>query len=78
MGLSPGLGRHPGGGHGNPLKYSCHGNPMDRRARRATVYGVVKQQSTHSGGTVDRGGQFSCEHQNRGLGFMHRPSGGQS
>ena len=28
MGLIPGLERHPGGGHGNPLKYSCLENPM--------------------------------------------------
>ena len=26
----PGLGRYPGGGHGNPLQYSCLENPMDR------------------------------------------------
>ena len=26
----PGLGRSPGGGDGNPLQYSCLGNPMDR------------------------------------------------
>ena len=30
MGLIPGLGRSPGGGNGNPLQYSCLGNPMDR------------------------------------------------
>ena len=30
--LIPGLGRPPGGGHGNPLQYSCLQNPMDRRA----------------------------------------------
>ena len=29
-GLMPGLGRSPGGGHGNPLQDSCLGNPMDR------------------------------------------------
>ena len=29
-GLVPGLGRCPGGGHGNPLQYSCLENPMDR------------------------------------------------
>ena len=29
----PGLGRSPGGGHGNPLQYSCLENPMDREAR---------------------------------------------
>ena len=31
MGLIPGPGRSPGGRHGNPLQYSCQGNPMDRR-----------------------------------------------
>ena len=29
-GLIPGSGRSPGGGHGNPLQYSCLENPMDR------------------------------------------------
>jgi len=29
-GLIPALGRPPGGGHGNPLQYSCLENPMDR------------------------------------------------
>ena len=28
----PGLGRSPGEGNGNPLQYSCLGNPMDGRA----------------------------------------------
>ena len=28
----PGSGRSPGGGHGNPLQYSCLENPMDRGA----------------------------------------------
>ena len=32
MGLIPGLGRSPGGGHGNTLKYSCIENSMDRVA----------------------------------------------
>ena len=30
MSLIPVLGRSPGGGNGNPLQYSCLGNPMDR------------------------------------------------
>ena len=30
VGLIPGLGRTPGEGNGNPLQYSCLGNPMDR------------------------------------------------
>ena len=29
-GSIPGLGRSPGGGHGNSLQYPCLGNPMDR------------------------------------------------
>ena len=35
----PGLGRPPGGGHGNPLQYSCLENPMDRGAWQATGIG---------------------------------------
>ena len=30
--LIPGSGRSPGGGHSNPLQYSCLGNPLDRGA----------------------------------------------
>ena len=37
---SPGLGRSPGGGHGNPLQYSCLENPMDRGAWWAMVHRV--------------------------------------
>ena len=33
----PGSGRSPGGGHSNPLQYSCLKNPMDRGAWWATV-----------------------------------------
>ena len=35
--LIPGLGRSPGGGHGNLLQYSCLENPMGRGACQATV-----------------------------------------
>ena len=45
-GSIPGWGRSPGGGHGNPLQYSCLGNPMDRGAWRATVHGVAKELDT--------------------------------
>ena len=41
----PGLGRCPGEGNGNPLQYSCLGNPMDRGALQATVHGVAKSQT---------------------------------
>ena len=42
-GLTPELGRSPGGGHGNPLQYSCLENPMDRGAQWATVHGGPKE-----------------------------------
>ena len=32
VGFISGLGRSPGGEHGNPLQYSCLENPMDRKA----------------------------------------------
>ena len=44
VGSVPGLGRSPGGGHGNPLQYSCLENPMDRGAWWATVHRVAKNQ----------------------------------
>ena len=40
--LTPGLGRSPGGGNGNPLQYSCLGKPIDREAWQATVHRVKK------------------------------------
>ena len=43
-GLIPGSGRSPGGGHGNPLHYSCLENPMDREAWWTTVHRVPKSQ----------------------------------
>ena len=54
MGLIPELGRSPGGGHGNPVQYSCLENPIYRRAWWATVHRVPKswtqqkQLSTHA------------------------------
>ena len=41
-GSIPGSGRSPGGGHGNPLQYSCLENPIDRGAWGATVYGIAE------------------------------------
>ena len=40
-GAVPELGRSPGGGHGNPLQYSCLENPMDRGTWQAIVSGVT-------------------------------------
>ena len=54
IGSIPGSGRSPGGGHDNPLQYSCLENPMDREAWRVTVHGVaqsraqLKQLSMHT------------------------------
>ena len=45
MGWIPGSRRSPGGGHGNPLQYSCLENPMDRGAWWATIHGVTKSQT---------------------------------
>ena len=44
-GLIPGSVRSPGEGNGNPLQYSCLGNPMDRGVWWATVCGVTKSQT---------------------------------
>ena len=41
--LVSGSGRCPGEGKGDPLQYSYLGNPMDRGAWQATVYGVTKE-----------------------------------
>ena len=43
VGLIPGSGRSFGGGNGNPLQYSCLGNPMDRGAWQVTVHRVTKE-----------------------------------
>ena len=42
-GSIPVLGRSPGKGNGNPLQYSCLGNPRDRGAWQATVHVVAKE-----------------------------------
>ena len=45
LGLIPDLGRSPGEGNGNLLKYSCLENSMDRGIQQATVHGVAKSQT---------------------------------
>ena len=52
VGLIPGWGRSPGGGHGNPLQYSCLENPTDRGVWRATLHGVTKSRTRLSDGTM--------------------------
>ena len=53
LGLIPGSGRSPGGGHGNPLQYSCPENPMDRGAWCYSPWGhkeldTTEQLRTHA------------------------------
>ena len=56
-GLIRGSRRSPGGGHGNPLWYSCLENPMDKGACWATVHSItkswtrLKQLITHAQGS---------------------------
>ena len=45
-GSIPGSGRSPGVGNGNPLQFSCLGNPMDRGAWQAAVHGGHKESDT--------------------------------
>ena len=45
VGSIPGLGRSPGGEHGNSLQYSYLDNPTDRGARWPTVHRVVRSQT---------------------------------
>ena len=48
LGSIPALGRSPGGGHDNPLYYSCLENPMDRGAWWATVHRVTESDTTEA------------------------------
>ena len=59
MGQIPGWGRSPGGGHGNPLQYSCLQNPMDRGAWWTTVERVAESDTTEV--TQHAGTQGFCE-----------------
>ena len=46
LGLIPGLGRSPDGGHGNSLQYSCLENPMDSGAWQILVQRVAESDMT--------------------------------
>ena len=46
LGSILGSGRSPGEGNGNPLQYSCLGNPMDRGAWQGAVHRVTKESDT--------------------------------
>ena len=59
---NPGSGRFPIGRNGNPLEYSCLGNPTDRAAWQAAVHGVAKSQTGLSDSTT-----FTLQHTQRQL-----------
>ena len=66
LGLIPGLGRSPGGGHSNPLQYSCVKNPMDRGAWGSYRPGGLKESDTSD--------RLSTVHVALVFGYMnHRP-----
>ena len=46
LGSTPGSGRCPGEGNGNPFQYSCLENFMDRGGWQATVHGVTESDTT--------------------------------
>ena len=56
VGSVPELGRSPGGGHGNPSRYSCVENSMDRGVWWATVHKVAKSQTR-----LERLGTYTVE-----------------
>ena len=47
-GLILGLGRSPGGGHGNPLQHSCLENPMEKGAWWAIIHRVAELDTTEA------------------------------
>ena len=57
-GSIPGLGRSPGEGSGNPLQYSCLGNPMDGGAWQATIHGVTEECWTQLSAQTTHGGHY--------------------
>ena len=71
VGSIPRSRRSLGGGHGNPLQYSCLENPMDRGACWATVYGVTKswtwlKQCSKSSSMPELGGtQLTPKHDSK-------------
>ena len=62
LGLIPGLGRLLGGGHGNPLQYSCLENPHGQRSLEGYSPGGCKESDTTEGLNTDN---FRCPPQGR-------------
>ena len=66
-----GSGSSPGGGHGNPLHYSCLENPMDRGAWGVTAHGVAKFQTQ-----LKRPRTHTCTHKKRNFPVLYRVTSG--
>ena len=60
-------GRSPGEGNGNPLQFSCPGNPTDREAWWAAVHGAAKSQTGLSTAQQSKGEELvsSCRKESR-------------
>ena len=69
-GSNPGSGRSLGGGHGNPLQYSCLENPTERGAWQAAVHGV-----TESGALLSMHTQHQSERTCRGERALEKEAG---
>ena len=74
----PGWGRFPGGGNGNPLQYSCLGNPKDRGTWWAIVHGVAKSRTGVSNNHhhilkigFESGFAWTCKDHPMFLGILH-------
>ena len=63
VGSIHGLGRSPGGGHGNPLQYSCLEHPMARGAWWAAVHGVTKSWTQLKGLSTEGGRNVGADKQ---------------
>ena len=59
--FDPGWGRSPGEGHGNPLQYSCLGNPTYGGAWRGTVHGVTVSHDWRNWAHVEHMVPFSSQ-----------------
>ena len=58
-------GGSPGGGHGNPLQYSCLGNPTDRAVWRATACSIAKSRTQLT--RLSRHAPCGCDQAERSL-----------
>ena len=71
-GSIPGLGRFPGGGHGNPFQYSCLENSMDRGAQGAIVHWVAKNPTWLKRFSMHAGKEDIKERNCRNWGFHQK------